>query len=94
MQTGVIRRRGSPQVIGQWRADGASIVVETEDPLLRSASDRILRTPKTIPVHGPDRFEFATPAKPHVETPSTIKYLALFALELEEQGYEMEPDEE
>ncbi len=94
MQTGVIRRQGSPLVIGHWRADGSSIIVDTEDPVLRSASDQILHTPKAIPVHGADRFEFATTAEPLVEAPSTVKYLALFALELEELGYRLEPDED
>lgn len=94
MQTGIIRRRGDRVVIGRWRADGSSIDVETQDPLLRSVSDRILHTSKTIPVHGAARFEFATSGEPLIEAPSTIKYLALFALELEEQGFEMEPDED
>ena len=28
------------------------------------------------------------------ETPSTIRYLALFALELEQHGFVLEPDDE
>lgn len=94
MQRGIIRRRGQPQVIGRWRADLHSIVVETEDPDLRKAADAILKTPQTIPVHAPEHFEFAAPAEPVTEAPSKIKYLALFALELEERGFEVEPDEE
>lgn len=94
MQRGVIRRLRAPQAIGRWRADAHSIVVETDDPELRQAADEILRTPQTIPVHAPERFEFATQAEPAVERPSTIKYLALFALELESRGFELEPEEE
>ena len=94
MQRGAIRRRGSRQVIGHWRADVHSIIVETEDPELRSTVDEVLKTPQTIPVHPPEHFEFAAPAVPVTEAPSTIKYLALFALELEERGFEIEPDEE
>ncbi len=94
MQKGNIRRRGNGQVIGRWRADVHSIVVETDDPELRRAADEILRTPQTIPVHAPEHLEFATQAEPVVDPPSKIKYLALFALELEERGFELEPEEE
>lgn len=94
MQEGTIRRRGKPQVIGRWRADQQSIVVETEDPELRRAADEILKTPQTIPVHAAGRFEFATPAESVIEAPSKIRYLALVALGLEERGFEMEPEEE
>ena len=94
MQTGVIRKQGIPLVIGRWRADGSSIIVDTEDPVLRAASDQILHTPKAIPVHGADRFEYATAAEPLIKAPSTVKYLALFALELEERGFVLEPDED
>ena len=94
MQRGVIRRRGSKQAIGYWRADAQSIVVDTEDPDLRRATDEILRSPQTIPVHAPERFEFAAQAEPVIEPPSKIKYLALFALELEERGFELDPEEE
>ncbi len=94
MQGGTIRRRGKPERIGRWTADLHSIVVETEDPDLRRAADEILKTPQTIPVHSPERFEFAAQAQPVTEAPSKIKYLALFALELEERGYELEPDED
>jgi len=81
-------------VIGYWRADVRSIVVETEDPDLKRAADEILRTVQTIPVHASERMEFATQAEPVTEPPSKIKYLALFALELEERGFELEPEGE
>ena len=64
LQKGIIRRRGNRQVIGCWRADVDSIVVETDDPELRQAADEILRTPQTIPVHGPEHGEFASQADP------------------------------
>ena len=94
MQEGIIRRRGNSQAIGRWRADVESIVVETDDPALRQATDEILRTPQTIPVHAPEHLEFATQAESVVDPPSRIKYLALFALELEQRGFEVEPEEE
>ena len=94
MQKGAIRKRGTHQVIGHWRADVRSIVVETEDPDLKGAADEILRTVQTIPVHASERMEFATQAEPVIERPSKIKYLALFALELEERGFELEPEGE
>lgn len=94
MQQGSIRRRGEAEVIGRWRADVHSIVVETEDPDLRRVADEILKTPQAIPVHPPERFEFAAQAQPVFESPSTIKYLALFALELEERGFEIQPEED
>jgi len=94
VQRGAIRKRGAQQVIGIWRADAQSIVVETEDPDLRKAADEILGSPQAIPVHAPERFEFAAQAEPVIEPPSKIKYLALFALELEERGFELEPEEE
>jgi len=94
MQMGSIRKRGCNQAIGRWRADAMSIVVETEDPELRRATDDILGKPQTIPVHAPEHFEFATDAEAVMESPSKIKYLALFALELEERGFELEPEEE
>jgi hypothetical protein len=94
MQTGTIRRQDNPRVLGTWRADAHSIVVETDDPTLRNASDEILRTPQRIPVHGADRYEFATQAEPLIEAPATIKYLSLFALELERLGFLVEPDDD
>ena len=93
MQTGVIRRRDNPSVLGRWRADAGSIVVETNDPALRNASDQILHTPQRIPIHGAERQEFATHGEWLTEAPSTIRYLALFALELEQRGFVLEPDE-
>jgi hypothetical protein len=81
-------------VIGRWQADIHSIVVETQDPDLRRTADEVLGTPQTIPVHPPDHFEYAAPAVPVIEAPANIKYLALFALELEARGFEVEPEEE
>ena len=94
MQKGFIRRRGTTQVIGRWQADLHSITIETDDPELRRVSDEVLGTPQTIPVHAPEHFDFAAQAMPVIEVPSKIKYLALFALELEERGFELEPDED
>lgn len=94
MQTGIIRREEDGPVVGRWRADVHSIAVDTEDPVLRAASDAILRTPQAIPVHGSAHFEFATEGEPQIAAPSSVKYLALFALELEARGLVMEPDEE
>ena len=94
MQEGIIRRQGSGQAIGRWRADVNSIVVETDDPELRQAADEILRTAQTIPVHAPEHLEYAAQAEVLVDSPSRIKYLALFALELEQRGFEVEPEEE
>ena len=94
MQTGVVRSRDSSCVLGRWYADAGSIVVETKVPALRHVSDQILQTPQCIPVHGADRLEFATHGESLTETPSTIRYLALFALELEQHGFVLEPDDE
>lgn len=94
MQRGNIRKRGAQQVIGYWQADAQSILVDTEDPDLRRVADEILGTPHVIPVHAPERFEFATQAEAVIEPPSKIKYLALFALELEARGFELEPEED
>ncbi len=93
MQQGTIRNKGSAQVLGRWRADERAIVVDTEDPELRRAADEILGHAQAIPVHGPEHYEFVGQAEPLLERPSTIKFLALFALELEQRGYEVEPDE-
>src|SRR3990172_8518076 len=50
MKTGVIRRKGKgAEVVGRWRADQQSLVVETEDAELRKAADEILKTPRSIP---------------------------------------------
>lgn len=94
MKKGIIRRRGSPHVIGQWRADLHSLVVETEDPDLRTAADEILKTPQSIPVHAPERHAGLSYSEQVVEPPAKLKYLALFALEMEERGFEVEPEED
>jgi hypothetical protein len=94
MKTGTIRKRGKREVIGTWRADQQSLVVETEDVELRRAADEILKTPQAIPVHAPEHYDGTSFAVPVVEAPAKLKYLALFALEMEERGFEVEPDEE
>jgi hypothetical protein len=94
MKTGTIRRRGKREVIGTWRADQHSLVVETEDAELRRTADEILKTPQAIPVHAPEHYDGTSLAVPVVEAPAKLKYLALFALEMEERGFEVEPDEE
>jgi len=94
LQNGLIRKSRQAEVVGRWRADTKSIVVETDDPELRRIADEILGTPQTIPVHGAEHLDFATQAEPVIEPPSTIKYLALFALELEARGFDLEAEEE
>jgi cobalamin biosynthesis protein CobT len=94
MKKGIIRRRGSPDEIGRWRADLRSLVVETEDAELRGAADEILKTPQSIPVHAAERHAGLSYSEDVVESPAKLKYLALFALEMEERGFEVEPDEE
>ena len=94
MQRGFIRRRGTTQVIGRWRADLHSITIETDDPELRRVSDEVLGTPQSIPVHAPERLPGLSLAESVVEPPARIKYLALLALELEERGFELEPEED
>ncbi len=94
MQRGTLRRKGSAQAIGRWRADERSIVVETDEPELERAAEEILGREQAIPVHGPEHHEFVGQAEPFRGKPSTIKFLALFALEMEERGYELEPEEE
>jgi hypothetical protein len=94
MKRGVIRRRGTSHVIGRWRADAHSLVVETEDAELRRAADEILTTPQTIPVHAPERYAGLSFSEDVIEPPAKLKYLALFALEMEERGFEVEPEEE
>ena len=94
MQKGIIRRRGETRTIGRWQADLQSIVVETVEPELRRVTNEILSRPQAIPVHAAERYEFAAVAEPVVETPSAIKYLALFALEMEERGFEVIPEED
>jgi hypothetical protein len=94
MKTGIIRRRGKNEIIGTWRADQHSLVVETEDVELRRAADEILKTPQAIPVHAAEHHDGTSFAVPVVEAPARLKYLALFALEMEERGFEVQPDEE
>ena len=94
MKKGIIRRRGSPDEIGRWRADLHSLVVETDDPELRRAADEILKTPQSIPVHAAERHAGLSYSEDVIESPAKLKYLALFALEMEERGFEVEPDEE
>ena len=94
MQTGVVRSRDSSCVLGRWYADAGSIVVETKDPALRHVSDQILQTPQRIPIHSAERLEFVTDGESLTEAPSAIRYLALFALEMEQRGFVLEPDEE
>ncbi len=94
MKKGIIRRRGSVQKIGEWRADLHSLEVETEDPDLRKAADEILKTPQSIPVHAPERHAGLSYSEQVVEPPAKLKYLALFALEMEERGFAVEPEED
>ncbi|MFQ5532789.1 MAG: hypothetical protein ACE5EP_02950 [Candidatus Methylomirabilales bacterium] len=94
MKRGIIRRKGKGEVIGTWRADLNSLVVETEDAELRRAADEILNTPQSIPVHAPERHAGLSYSEQVVEPPAKLKYLALFAMEMEERGFEVEPDEE
>lgn len=94
MKKGVIRRRGTAEVVGTWRADLQSLVVETEDAELRRAADEILKTPQSIPVHAPERHAGLSYSEDVIERPAKLKYLALFALEMEERGFEVEPEEE
>jgi hypothetical protein len=94
MESGSVRRSGSADTIGRWVADARGITVTTDDPGLRAAADSVLSTPQVIPVHAAEHFEFAGHAAPTVQTPSTIQLLALFALEMEERGFEVVPDEQ
>lgn len=94
MKKGVIRRKGKGEVIGTWRADLHSLVVETEDAEVRRAADEILKTPQSIPVHAPERHAGLSYSEDVIESPAKLKYLALFALEMEERGFEVEPEEE
>jgi hypothetical protein len=94
MQKGTIRRLGTARIIGRWRADLHSIAVDTDDPELKQVTDEVLGTPQTIPVHAPERLPGVSQAEPVVEVPARIRYLALFALELETRGFEVKPEEE
>jgi hypothetical protein len=94
MEIGTVRRIGSVVTIGTWMADARGITVSTDDPELREAADSVLTMPQVIPVHAAEHFEFAGQAAPMVRAPSTIQFLALFALEMEARGFEVRPDEE
>ncbi len=94
MKKGFIRRQGSPEVIGRWRADIHSLTVDTEDADLRRAADEVLKSPQSIPVHAPERHAGLSFSEDVVEPPAKLKYLALFALEMEQRGFEVEPEEE
>lgn len=94
MKKGTIRRRGSAEPIGRWRADLQSLVVDTEDAELRRAADEVLKTPQSIPVHAAERHAGLSYSEDVVEPPAKLKYLALFALEMEARGFEVDPDED
>ena len=90
MAQGVIRKRGSAAVLGTWRADARSLSVQTEDPGLRAAADRILRTPQVIPEKPARHWEEAGPASAARTPPAAYKYMPLLVMELESLGYEVE----
>ncbi|MBI2080980.1 MAG: hypothetical protein HY575_01175 [candidate division NC10 bacterium] len=90
MAQGVIRKRGAPAVLGTWRADARSLSVQTEDPALRAAADRILSTPQLIPQKPARHWEEAGPGAAVRTPPAAYKYIPLFVLELESLGYEVE----
>jgi hypothetical protein len=90
MPHGVIRRRGSSAVVGTWRADLASLTVETVDADLRATADRILTTPILIPQHPAQKFVPADETSAAFEPPAKQKYLLLFMTEIESAGYELE----
>ena len=90
MPHGVIRRRGSPAVVGTWRADLHSLTVNTADADLRKTADRILTTPVLIPHHPAQEFVPADESTAAFEPPAKQKYLLLFMTEIESAGYELE----
>jgi len=90
MPHGVIRRRGSVDLVGTWRADLHSLTVETTDATLRAAADRILKTPILIPQHPAQKFVPADEATAAFEPPAKQKYLLLFMTALEAAGYELD----
>ncbi len=92
MAKGIIRRRMDPALIGQWEATRNGITVETDDPELRRAADQVLSTPILIPHKPPERFVPAGPEEAAYEPLAKLKYLALFALEMEARGFEIEPE--
>ena len=90
MPHGVIRKQGSPAVVGTWRADLTSLTVETADAELRQTADRILTTPILIPHHPAQEFVPADADSAAYEPPAQQKYLLLFMSEMESAGYELE----
>ena len=90
MPHGVIRKQGSPVVVGTWRADLASLTVTTEDPDLRKTADHILTTPILIPHHPAEKFVPANETTATFEPPAKQKYLLLFLTDMEAAGYELE----
>src|SRR3990172_8518075 len=72
---------------------GGSAVLGGRDGGCRAAQGR-RRDPQDAPVHPPEHYDGTSFAVPVVEPPAKLKYLALFALEMEERGFEVEPDEE
>ena len=90
MPHGVIRKQGSPAVVGTWRADLHSLSVNTADAALRKTADRILTTPMLIPHHPAQKFVPADEATAAFEPPAKQKYLLLFMTEMESAGYELE----
>ena len=94
MPSGVIRKHGSSTVLGIWRADIRSLTVETQDPDLRRAADEILSTPQMIPQKPAEKWFPSGHEDATRESPSSQKYLILFALEMEARGYEVEPAED
>jgi len=90
MAGGVIRKRGAATVLGTWRADARSLSVETEDPGLRAAADRILSTPQLIPLKPPTRWQEAGAESAIRTPPVAYKYIPLLVMELETLGYEVE----
>ena len=90
MPHGVIRRQGSSQLLGTWRADLHSLTVETSDPELRATAERILTTPMLIPHHPAEKWVVADAESAAFEAPAKQKYLLLFMAEMESAGYELE----
>ena len=92
MAKGIISRRADRAPIGRWEATLTSLTVETDDPALRRAADQVLSIPFLIPQKPPTHFVAAGPEDAAHEPPNRLKYLALFALEMEAQGFEVEPE--
>lgn len=94
MAQGVIRKQGSEAVLGTWRADARSLSVQTEDPGLRAAADRILSTPQQIPLKPPRHWQEAGPESAVRTAPVAYKYIPILVMELEALGYEVEQIDE